>query len=87
MFRLGTADLTQAIERARALHPRVRCVRFGLYEVTGSAGNSYLVRCWKEKTGKYVDCSCKTRDGVACKHGVAAIPLHSFMAQTVLAVR
>jgi hypothetical protein len=85
MFRLGTADLNKAIERARSLHPKVKCVTFGLYKVTGSKGNIYLVRCWKERTGKFVDCSCQTKDGVACKHGVAAIPLHSFMAQTSLA--
>jgi hypothetical protein len=87
MFRLGTANLSKAIERARSLHPKVRCVMFGLYEVTGSKGNTYLVRCWKERTGKFVDCSCHTKDGVACKHGVAAIPLHSFIAQTQLAIR
>lgn len=87
MFRLGTASLRSAIERARTLHPKVRCVMFGLYEVTGSKGNTYLVRCWKERTGKYVACSCQTRDGVACKHSVAAIPLHSFMARTPRAVR
>jgi hypothetical protein len=85
MFRLGTADLNKAIERARSLHPKVKCVMFGLYEVTGSKGNTYLVRCWKERGGKFVDCSCQTKDGTACKHGVAAIPLHSFMAQTSLA--
>jgi hypothetical protein len=87
MFRLEDANLKRAIERARKLHPKVRCVTFGLYEVTGSKGNTYLVRCWKEKIGKFVDCSCRTRDGLACKHGVAAIPLHSFMAQTQLAIR
>lgn len=87
MFRLGTVNLSQAIDRARSLHPKVKCVVFGLYEVTGSRGNTYLVRCWKEQSGKYIDCSCKTRDGVACKHGMAAIPLHSFMAQTALAIR
>jgi hypothetical protein len=87
MFRLGTANLSKASERARSLHPKVKCVAFGLYAVTGSEGNTYLVRCWKERTGKYVDCSCQTRDGVACKHGVAAIPLHSFMAETALAIR
>lgn len=84
MFRLGTADLSRAIKRARALHPKVKCVVFGLYVVTGSAGDTYIVRCWREKTGKYVDCSCKTRDGVPCKHSVAAIPLHSHMARTRL---
>jgi hypothetical protein len=27
-----------------------------------------------------VDCSCPTKDGVACKHSVCALPLHLHVA-------
>ena len=37
--------VTFPIERAKARHPRVTVKRFGEYQVTGSAGNTYTVRC------------------------------------------
>lgn len=86
MFTLETTEISRAIDRARKLHPKVRAIRFDLYEVTGSQGHTYAVRCWREGGQKVVDCTCPTRDGVACKHGMAAVPLHSFMATTPLAV-
>jgi uncharacterized Zn finger protein len=27
-----------------------------------------------------VECTCRTKDGVACKHSVAALPLHLHVA-------
>lgn len=85
MFIIEKTPIAKAIEAARKLHPHVRMVRFGLYEVTGSKGAIYAVRCWRERGLKVVDCTCATRDGVACKHGVAVIPFHSYMATTPLA--
>jgi hypothetical protein len=85
MFIIEKTEIAKAIEKARKLHPHVRMVRFGLYEVSGSRGNTYIVRCWRERGMKHVDCTCATRDGIACKHGLAAVPLHSYMATTPLA--
>ena len=81
MFTIEKAEIAKAIERARELHPKVKLIEFGRYLVTGSKGKSYTVRCWKDRTGKNVDCTCQTRDGVACKHGMAAVSLHIGLAR------
>ncbi len=81
MFAIGKTEIAKAIDRAKKLHPKVRMVRFGLYEVSGSKGNTYIVRCWRDANGKCVGCTCKTQDGVACKHGMAAVALHLYMAR------
>ncbi|MDQ3256782.1 MAG: hypothetical protein M3R15_23300 [Acidobacteriota bacterium] len=74
-------SLTKAIERAKRLHPRVRMVQFGEYEVTGSKGNAYMVKCYRDaQNQKIVECECATRDGIACKHGAAVLPLHIHLA-------
>lgn len=82
MFNPETADLSNAIERCIELHPTVRVVGFGTYTVTGSQpGSLYTVKCYRdERWQKTVDCSCKTKDGLACKHGIAALSLHIYMA-------
>ncbi len=82
MFILRSQEqMKTAIENARTLHPKVSVVRFGEYRVTGSCGNGYTVRCWRDSQNrKVVDCSCPTRDGVACKHAAAAIAQHSYLA-------
>jgi hypothetical protein len=67
-------QLTRAIGNAKALHPKVRMVEFGEYEVTGSKGNSYTVLCYRADGEKIVDCNCPTR--VLCKHSVAALQVH-----------
>ncbi len=82
MFTLKSrAQLTQAVDRARALHPKVRMVSFGEYAVTGSKGSAYTVRCYRSHGQKIVDCSCKTRNSVACKHAAAALSLHVALAK------
>lgn len=88
MFRIEETPIAKAIERARDLHPTVRAITFGHYFVTGSRpGTVYEVRCWRDEQGfKTVDCTCPTRDGQACKHGLAAVGLHSWMATTLLAM-
>jgi uncharacterized Zn finger protein len=80
MFNLETTPLDRAIQNAKALHPKVKMIRFGEYAVTGSRGNEYRVKCYRFFGEKVIDCTCKTRDGFACKHGVAALPLHLHVA-------
>jgi hypothetical protein len=76
MFSLEQTEIARAIEAAKKLHPVVKMVRFGEYLVSGSTGGYYTVRCFRDRGYKVVECTCKTRDGIACKHGVAAVSLH-----------
>ena len=71
-------QLTRAIENAKALHPKVRMVEFGEYEVSGSKGNTYTVLCYRAGDNKIVDCNCPSR--VPCKHSAAALALHVHVA-------
>jgi hypothetical protein len=80
MFSLETANIQTAITNAKALHPKVKMIEFGKYEVMGSKGNIYTVRCYRQFGEKIVECNCATRPGVACKHGMAAVSLHIAMA-------
>ena len=76
MFTLETTEIASAIKRAKELHPAIKVRQFGEYLVSGSKGAQYVVRCWRDRRGKHVDCTCRTADGVACKHGMAAVSLH-----------
>ena len=89
MFRLEETDISKAVERARELHPTVRCTGAGEYTVTGSKpGTLYTVKCYRDAEGfKTVDCTSKTSDGVACKHGMAAVALHLYMAAVEMVIR
>ncbi len=80
MFALETIDLSRAIRNAKALRPKVRMICFGEYRVSGSKGNEYTVKCYRFFGEKVIECSCRTRDGIACKHGVSALPLHLHVA-------
>lgn len=82
MFILEETSIAKATQRARELHPIVRIIGFGKYTVTGSQpGSLYTVTCGRDQYGqKVVNCTCKTRDGIACKHGMAAVALHIYMA-------
>jgi hypothetical protein len=74
-------QLERAIARCHAYRPRVGFVHFGLYTVTGQHGTDYVVACYRDEQGRRVlDCTCPTRDGVACKHAAAALPLHVYLA-------
>ena len=80
MFILRNKEqITKAIENARALHPKVKMVEFGEYEVSGSKGNTYTVLCYVAAGEKIVDCNCPAR--VPCKHAAAAIALHVAVAR------
>jgi hypothetical protein len=69
--------VAKAIERAKARHPRVMVRRFGEYQVTGSAGNLYTVRCERRDGVKVVDCECVAGQyGTPCFHAMAAASVH-----------
>ncbi len=89
MFRLEDTDIAKAVERAKELHPTVRVIAYGEYTVTGSQpGTLYTVKCYRDEQGfKTVDCTCQTRDGVACKHSMAAVALHLYMATIEMIIR
>jgi hypothetical protein len=89
MFRLEETEISKAIDRCKEMHPTVRVINYGEYSVTGSTeGTVYTVKCYRDNEGfKTVDCSCKTRDGVACKHSVAAVALHLYMAAVQMVIR
>lgn len=82
MYRLEETELSKAIDRCKEMHPTVRVIAFGEYSVTGSQpGSLYTVKCYRDSEGfKTVDCSCKIRDGVACKHSMAALGMHLYLA-------
>jgi hypothetical protein len=80
MFIIEETKVEKAIERAKALHPKVRMIEFGIYSVSGSKGTEYTVKCFRAAGQKVVACTCKAKNGTACKHGVAALPLHIHMA-------
>lgn len=82
MFILTSKETIQkAIERAKAIHPKVRVRSFGEYEVTGSTGSTYTVRCERRNSLKVIDCSCVAGTfGTPCFHAAAAIPMHMLMA-------
>lgn len=85
MFNLETTEISRAVKNAKALHTKVKMIRFGEYQVSGSKGNNYTVKCYRFFGEKVVECNCKTRDGVACKHGIAAVTLHRHVAATRIA--
>lgn len=85
MFNLETTELGRAIKKAKALRPKVRMITFGMYAVSGSKGNEYTVKCYRFFGEKVIECSCRTKDGVACKHGVSAVLLHLHVAATRVA--
>ncbi len=76
------ATIAAAIERAKAMHPKVHVKTFGEYEVSGSKGNTYTVRCWRRCSGlKTVDCTCAAgQHGTPCYHAAVAVAQHSYLA-------
>jgi hypothetical protein len=82
MFILESREtISKAIERAKAIHPKVRVRSFGEYEVTGSKGTRYTVRCERRNGLKVVDCDCVAGTfGTPCFHAASALPVHIHMA-------
>jgi len=80
------ATIEKAIERAKAVHPKVHVKAFGEYEVSGSAGNTYTVRCERRNNLKTVDCDCVAGQyGTPCFHAAVAIAQHSYLASQAIA--
>jgi len=79
----GIDQLTNAITKAKKIHPRVEFDRFGRYRVTGSKGGYYTVICRKDDRGiKAVECTCKGGEkGLVCYHAVSALSLHIGLAR------
>lgn len=78
----SAATIAKAIERAKTVHPKVHVKTFGEYEVTGSGGNRYTVKCEKRRGQRIVDCDCVAGTiGTPCFHGAAAVSLHIGLAR------
>ena len=79
----GKEQLEKAIERAKAIRPRVEFDHFGRYRVSGSKGGYYTVICKKSDNGyKTVECTCKAGNkGIVCFHSVSALSLHIGLAR------
>ena len=72
----GIDQLTNAIAKAKKIHPRVEFDRFGRYRVSGSKGGYYTVICRK------VECTCQGGEkGLVCYHAAAALSLHVGLAR------
>ena len=82
MFILESRDtIRKAIERAKVVRPKVHIKNFGEYEVTGSAGNLYTVKCERRNGQKVVDCNCVAGQfGTPCFHAAVAIAQHIYVA-------
>ncbi len=77
------ATIAAAIERAKAVHPKVHVKTFGEYEVSGSAGSTYTVRCERRGSLKTVDCTCVAGQyGTPCFHAAVAVAQHMHLAAT-----
>ena len=83
MIQLTTAaKLTNAINKARTVKPRVHVVKFGSYTVTNKAtGAAYTVECQKREGKRFASCTCKAgARGQACYHVAAAVSAHMQLA-------
>lgn len=80
MFTIEETDIAKAVDRAKQFHPKVKIITFGQYTVTATQGE-HFVRCFRDERGyKTIDCDYKTRDGLACRCGMAAVSLHIALA-------
>src|SRR5215470_13913454 len=75
MIKLETNKMQKAIERARAIRPRVRVINADerIYSVTGSHGNAYTVKFVIANGLKLAECDCAAgRQEMMCFHVAAA---------------
>jgi uncharacterized Zn finger protein len=72
MIKLEAAQMTKAIERAKAARPRVRVISAAerTYSVIGSKGDAYTVRFAVANGHKLAECDCPARG--LCYHIAAA---------------
>jgi hypothetical protein len=79
MIRLESRTMKQAIETAKTVRPRVRCIGDRQYAVTGRRGDVYTVKFVVVNGLKLGSCTCQERG--LCYHICAAaalnIALHS----------
>lgn len=89
MFILKSKEqMSKAIERAKAHHPKVKIQAFGRYLVKGAAGNFYTVTCERRGNERHVDCACTAGQyGTPCYHAAAALALHTYLARVRKAER
>lgn len=79
MLKLEQAKMQKAIERARAVHPKVRVISAENreYAVTGSRGNEYRVRFVVVNGEKFSECECAAgRRFQMCFHVASAAALN-----------
>lgn len=71
-------QLEKAIVKAKQIRTKVKFITFGKYEVKGTKGNFYMVKCEKTANGeKQVSCECLgASKGLVCWHSAAALSLH-----------
>ena len=78
MIKLERNKMTNAINKAKQMRPRVRMIAERTYSVSGSHGNAYTVRFAIAKDSKghtlrLGECTCAAgREGRVCYHLVAA---------------
>jgi hypothetical protein len=75
MIELQASKMTKAIERARAIRPRVTVISAAerAYSVTGSKGDVYTVKFAVADGQKLAECTCKAgQRGQICYHLAAA---------------
>ncbi len=74
MIKLEASKMTKAIEKAKAIHPRVSRIGERTYKVTSSDGKgSYVVRFVVSNGLKLAECDCKAgKVGTICFHVAAA---------------
>jgi hypothetical protein len=80
----GKEQLEKAILRAKKIKPLVRMIRFGIYSVRSSDGQSfYTVRLSRNSSGeKVVDCDCRAgQKNLVCFHSVSSLELHGTLAK------
>ena len=75
-------SVQRAAAKAARVNPEVYVIEFGLYSVSGSNGNCYEVKCYKNNYGeRVIECNCMTSDGNACYHGLVAAKAHIQLAK------
>src|SRR4030095_280431 len=75
MIKLETNKMQRAIERAKAVRPRVTVINADerTYSVTGSKGDRYTVRFAVVGSKKLAECDCKAgQAGMMCYHVAGA---------------
>ena len=77
MIKLESHKMINAINRAKAVRPRVRRLAERSYSVSGSKGDTYTVVFVVANGHKLAECNCKAGEaGMLCYHVAAAAALN-----------